>query len=475
MKNKIFFLIAIALTILSCKSLAPIVVSPDNSLFAEEAHAFFPYYYADFFSSSPSAIYLYPEKDFVLKTDKPVYIKHNSSYNLYKFYPGDSVVISQDKYYNYHFKVKNNDKRNTEIKAMTVLDSLMKRNNDLLFSGIKTVDSSDIIRNMDIAERKTFHETSYLPRLKLEQKLNQAIADSISNVYAFTNTKKQIRDYVDYYSQSKMYFPLYAGELTKEQELLNLKHNIHLIDSLYALNPSDNFQQSFLLNHNKLRSLYRLQSTIHNEEEYLNELELIKKYFKGPQKEYAHTDLMERTVLRNFALNKSLLNDYFKETNNKYYKSIIKNQIAKTKETNNNKTDKIIDLQKQAHTLDEVLGKHRGKIILIDIWATWCIPCIEEFPHGKKLLKNFDEKEFVIIYLSTDKNKNTWTVKSNALNLPPDKSYALENYLYPALIKDIIKSTIPQYILIGKDGKIISSDAPRPSEEALREMIKKNL
>lgn len=49
------------------------------------------------------------------------------------------------------------------------------------------------------------------------------------------------------------------------------------------------------------------------------------------------------------------------------------------------------------------LSDHIGeKVILINFWATWCLPCIKEFPHLQELYETYQEKEFIMFAISVD-------------------------------------------------------------------------
>jgi len=70
------------------------------------------------------------------------------------------------------------------------------------------------------------------------------------------------------------------------------------------------------------------------------------------------------------------------------------------------------------------LGKQKGKVVLLDFWATWCSPCREEIPNLKRLYAEFKDKNFEIIGISLDKNQDklkdylekegiTWKISSS--------------------------------------------------------------
>ncbi|TXT29507.1 MAG: redoxin, partial [Planctomycetota bacterium] len=51
---------------------------------------------------------------------------------------------------------------------------------------------------------------------------------------------------------------------------------------------------------------------------------------------------------------------------------------------------------------DALLAKHKGKVVLVDYWATWCGPCRKKFPHTVALAKQHEADEFVVIGVSLD-------------------------------------------------------------------------
>ena len=51
------------------------------------------------------------------------------------------------------------------------------------------------------------------------------------------------------------------------------------------------------------------------------------------------------------------------------------------------------------------LGKLKGKVVLIDFWATWCPPCVKETPNLLSIYEEFNDKGFEIIGISLDRNR----------------------------------------------------------------------
>ena len=114
------------------------------------------------------------------------------------------------------------------------------------------------------------------------------------------------------------------------------------------------------------------------------------------------------------------------------------------------------------------LSNFKGKIVYIDVWATWCGPCIKEFPAARRLQNEFGkDNRVVFLYVSVDKDSNKWQqyLKDNQLSGIHINS-GDGNFL-----RDYRLSGIPQYILVDKDGRISNIKAPEPSSVVLRDEI----
>jgi thiol-disulfide isomerase/thioredoxin len=125
--------------------------------------------------------------------------------------------------------------------------------------------------------------------------------------------------------------------------------------------------------------------------------------------------------------------------------------------------------------LQNIIKKHKGKLVLVDFWASWCMPCREEFPSEKKLMQKYRDVAFV--FLSTEKSKTAWQKAMNQYNdiLNQENSFFLVKSDKDKLMQEINVSSIPRYVLFGKDGKIIDNDAPRPSSTEIETLIEKYL
>ena len=97
------------------------------------------------------------------------------------------------------------------------------------------------------------------------------------------------------------------------------------------------------------------------------------------------------------------------------------------------------------------LADYRGKVVLLNIWATWCPPCVEEMPSMEKLYQALKGDDFEILAVSVDVSGAkvvTPFMKKNKLSFP-----ALTDT--KGSIKSLYQTTgIPESFIIGKDGNI---------------------
>jgi len=104
----------------------------------------------------------------------------------------------------------------------------------------------------------------------------------------------------------------------------------------------------------------------------------------------------------------------------------------------------------QGHTFD--LKAQRGKIVLIDFWASWCPPCIAEIPHLNQLQKQYGPRGFQVVGISMDDTAATTreTMKKIPFNYPVVPGDAKFGNLYGGVLG------LPLQYLAGADGKILA-------------------
>lgn len=104
------------------------------------------------------------------------------------------------------------------------------------------------------------------------------------------------------------------------------------------------------------------------------------------------------------------------------------------------------------------LADYRGKVVLLDFWATWCIPCIAEMPNVKAVYEKYHTKGFEVIGISFDRDKTVLHKFIKENQLPWRQIFAGEKQSSSVAQKYRIKG-IPKQFLIDREGKVISVNA----------------
>jgi thiol-disulfide isomerase/thioredoxin len=118
------------------------------------------------------------------------------------------------------------------------------------------------------------------------------------------------------------------------------------------------------------------------------------------------------------------------------------------------------------------LSSLRGKIVLVDFWASWCGPCRRENPNVVKLYKKYKDKGFTVFSVSLDDKPAAWKQAIAADGLIwPDHVSDLMGWQTP-LIQSYGFNSIPHTVLIDKEGKIIATGLRGESlEQKLKELM----
>lgn len=118
------------------------------------------------------------------------------------------------------------------------------------------------------------------------------------------------------------------------------------------------------------------------------------------------------------------------------------------------------------------LSSFKGKYVLIDFWASWCGPCRQENPNVVAAYQKFKDKNFTILGVSLDKNKDAWVNAIKADNLAWPQVSELQ-YWNSQAARDYGVQSIPANFLVDPSGNIIAQNLRGPALEArLAEVLK---
>ena len=107
------------------------------------------------------------------------------------------------------------------------------------------------------------------------------------------------------------------------------------------------------------------------------------------------------------------------------------------------------------------LNDFKGSYIYIDVWATWCLPCVKEIPYLENLKNRYKHKNIEFISISVDKKRDDWIKFIEQKKLTENQFFAEKADEFLELFK--IKG-VPQFIIIDTKGYIFNLNANRPSQ-----------
>lgn len=118
------------------------------------------------------------------------------------------------------------------------------------------------------------------------------------------------------------------------------------------------------------------------------------------------------------------------------------------------------------------LSSFKGKLVYVDIWASWCRPCLAEIPALKQLEHDYRDSNIVFISVSVDDEKTEWkeAVAHHQLN-----GIQLWANGWSDITDNYAILMIPRFMLFDRNGKVIDTMAPRPSSDKIRTLIESYL
>ena len=118
------------------------------------------------------------------------------------------------------------------------------------------------------------------------------------------------------------------------------------------------------------------------------------------------------------------------------------------------------------------LTSFKGKLVYVDVWATWCGPCKAEIPSLQKLETDYHGKDITFMSVSVDTDKEAWEKMVAEKELGGVQLWADG---WSKITKDYAIFGIPRFLLFDAKGNVISTNAPRPSSDEIRELLEANL
>ena len=387
-------------------------------------------------------------------------------------HPEDSIKVEYDIYAEEVFNTKN-ENRKSELQGFGEWCSFLK-------SFSYGLDS--FYRNLNLTEGEALYQTN---RIKSVINDIEYIADSAiirfidkyklskTQVSIFQKFKKSyfLRLELDYYWSTKKYSAINTVFISRYTNLVDY------FNSLKSVNDIDfNYRNLWELLSQIMSYKHNTQS-VYDQESLKSYLGVTKKMFYGISYNYLCANIIYRAYKNKIITTKELLNYSKKHLKNKYYASAIKaiaSSYSKSEYfvTTTNKNTYISKTGNESGISEKyILEKFKGKLVFVDFWASWCVPCRREMPAMRELKRQYLGKDIVFITISIDKDLLAWQKAHNSEKLSDESSYIMNNQDSVFIFMNRKIDLIPRYFLLNKDGSIISDNAPGPADGEIKKLI----
>lgn len=372
---------------------------------------------------------------------------------VFYFKPGDdlSFKIVND---TYHLTGKDNSPENKAIEAWHELIQPLE-GKAIYFMNNRSTYKDFFPQFEDVLPQIQNLSASKTPNKAFNKSFeNYKKFDLLNIAEMFINTPRtehpKSSDYIDYYRNINI------KDLTQNTAILNYPGGVDLIDKAYIaiIRANPNFPEE------------KIGEAMKNAQDNILKEQLI----------------VNDTVKGEFILNKAkFIRTYpgIMEYKQKYAQYLITdsqqarfNEIIAKYDDNSAGHDAIDFKFEDVNGKQIALSDFKGKVVYVDVWATWCGPCNREIPHMIKLEESYhNNPNIVFMSVSVDSRKDydKWKNMLKEKGMGGIQLFAGERK--DEIMKPYKINGIPRFMLFGKDGKVINADAPRPSSSEIKAVI----
>ena len=117
----------------------------------------------------------------------------------------------------------------------------------------------------------------------------------------------------------------------------------------------------------------------------------------------------------------------------------------------------------------DIIKKHKGHVLVIDFWASWCKDCVLALPGTKELKEKYPGLTFV--YFSLDRNEQQWKSGLEKYGLASEENYWFDEGWKNSFNNAIDLNWVPRFILVDQKGEIAKYYSISPDDPELRQTI----
>lgn len=119
--------------------------------------------------------------------------------------------------------------------------------------------------------------------------------------------------------------------------------------------------------------------------------------------------------------------------------------------------------------METIVAKHKGKVIFIDLWATWCSPCLQAMQEFRGAKGDFHDKGIAFVYLTNGSSpRKLWEEKIKGIG---SEHYYLEASQWEYIMNKFGLEGIPSYLLYNKEGVLVNKFTGFPGNDKVKGMI----
>jgi thiol-disulfide isomerase/thioredoxin len=340
--------------------------------------------------------------------------------------------------------------------------------------------------NLSILQRDTFDLNTYQ---KTYESLESSIVNFRNNInHTGSRFSKLFKMAIDVDKEFAPILFLFNSPVKKTNGFVSTPKNFNDVPAFYQRFIQVNkFNDALLLNIGEARSYMNLYAKLviaplpEDQRKQLTQSEklglMINAISNDTLKSYFFKDQMSEIEVNNLTEFRSTFEPYKKYTK----PASVKKEYLKIYDQFSSDTA-YVGKSSYNFTLPDSTGRmismkdFKGKVVFIDVWATWCGPCREQFPFLKEVEEEYkDNNDIIFLGITIDRarDRQKWINMIKKENLPPLQLFDDMGKFF-AHKYDI--HAVPRFLLISKEGKWIEVRCPRPeAKEDLKKYLDKAL